>query len=101
MKITILCVGKIKEKFYRDAIEEYAKRLTRYCKLEIIEVADEKTPDGASATEEMQIRQKEGERVLARLEKCRQSSSYVMALSHRRQGTRFGRTLTETGKIGN
>ena len=55
MKITILCVGKIKEKFYRDAIEEYAKRLTRYCKLEIIEVADEKTPDGASATEEMQI----------------------------------------------
>ena len=81
MKITILCVGKIKEKFYRDAIEEYAKRLTRYCKLEIIEVADEKTPDGASATEEMQIRQKEGERVLARLEKCRQSSSYVMALA--------------------
>ena len=65
MKITILCVGKIKEKFYRDAIEEYAKRLTRYCKLEIIEVADEKTPDGASA----------------RLEKCRQSSSYVMALA--------------------
>lgn len=81
MKITILCVGKIKEKFYRDAIEEYAKRLTRYCKLEIIEVVDEKTPDGASATEEMQIRQKEGERVLARLEKCRQSSSYVMALA--------------------
>lgn len=81
MKITILCVGKIKEKFYRDAIEEYAKRLTRYCKLEIIEVADEKTPDGASAAEEMQIRQKEGERVLARLEKCRQSSSYVMALA--------------------
>ena len=60
MKITILCVGKIKEKFYRDAIEEYAKRPTRYCKLEIIEVADEKTPDGASATEEMQIRQRRG-----------------------------------------
>ena len=42
MKITIVCVGKIKEKFYRDAIDEYAKRLSKYCKLEIIEVADEK-----------------------------------------------------------
>ena len=46
MKITILCVGKIKEKFYRDAIAEYSKRLSRYCKLDIIEVADEKTQIG-------------------------------------------------------
>ena len=46
MKITILCVGKIKEKYFRDAIAEYEKRLGRYCKLEIVEVADEKTPDG-------------------------------------------------------
>ena len=44
MKITILCVGKIKEKYFRDAIAEYEKRLGRYCKLEIVEVADEKTP---------------------------------------------------------
>lgn len=42
MKITILCVGKIKEKYFRDAIAEYEKRLGRYCKLEIVEVADEK-----------------------------------------------------------
>ena len=48
MKITVLCVGKIKEKFFADAIKEYSKRLSRYCKLEIVEVADEKTPDGAS-----------------------------------------------------
>jgi len=47
MKITILCVGKIKEKFYREAIEEYGKRLGRYCRFEIIEVADEQTPDKA------------------------------------------------------
>lgn len=47
MKITILTVGKIKEKFFRGAVEEYSKRLSRYCKLEIIEVADEKTPDHA------------------------------------------------------
>ena len=48
MKISIVCVGKIKEKFYRSAIDEYSKRLSRYCKLEVIEVADEKTPDNAS-----------------------------------------------------
>lgn len=64
MKITILTVGKIKEKFYRDAISEYGKRLSRYCKLEILEVADEKTPDGCSETESELIRQKEGERLL-------------------------------------
>ena len=60
MKITILCVGKVKEKYFTGAIEEYAKRLSRYCKLEIVEVADEKTPDGASVALEEQIKQKEG-----------------------------------------
>lgn len=64
MKITIICVGKIKEKFYRDAIDEYAKRLSRYCTLNIIEVADEKTPDRCSVTEEEQILLKEAERIL-------------------------------------
>lgn len=64
MKITILCVGKVKEKFYRMAIDEYVKRLGRYCKLEIIEVADEKTPDNASEHEETLIKDKEGERIL-------------------------------------
>lgn len=64
MKITIITVGKIKEKYLRDAIAEYAKRLSRYCKLKIIEVADEKTPDQASETVEEQIRDKEGERIL-------------------------------------
>ncbi len=55
MKITILAVGKVKERFYREAVGEFAKRLNRYCKLEIIEVADEKTPDGAGEMEEKQI----------------------------------------------
>lgn len=50
MKITLITVGKIKEKYLKDAIAEYSKRLSRYCKLEIIEVADEKTPDNASET---------------------------------------------------
>lgn len=64
MKITVITVGKIKEKYLREAIAEYTKRLSRYCKLEIIEVADEKTPDQAGETVEEQIRDKEGERIL-------------------------------------
>ena len=64
MKITLITVGKIKEKYLKDAIAEYSKRLSRYCKLEIIEVADEKTPDQASETVEEGIRAKEGERIL-------------------------------------
>ena len=64
MNISIICVGKIKEKFYRGAIEEYSKRLRRYCKLDIIEVSDEKTPDNASIKEEIQIKDKEGEAIL-------------------------------------
>lgn len=63
MKITLITVGKIKEKYLKDGIAEYSKRLSRYCKLEIIEVADEKTPDQASETMEEQIRDKEGERI--------------------------------------
>lgn len=77
MKITILCVGKIKEKFYRDAIAEYTKRLSRYCKLEIVEVADEKTPDRASETLEQQIKEKEG----ARMEKYLQDGAFLCALA--------------------
>ena len=67
MKIDILCVGKIKEKFYRDAIDEYAKRLSKYCKFEIIEVDDEKTPDKASDVMEEQIKLKEAQRILTKI----------------------------------
>ena len=77
MKITILCVGKVKEKFYRDAIGEYQKRLSRYCKLEIVEVTDEKTPDGASETVENQIKEKEGKRILSKI----REEDYVIALA--------------------
>ena len=67
MKITLITVGKIKEKYFTDAIAEYAKRLSRYCKLEIVEVPDEKTPDGASEALETQIKEKEGERILSKI----------------------------------
>ena len=64
MKITILTVGKIKEKYLKDAIAEYSKRLSKYCKLEVIEVADEKTPENASENVENAIRAKEAERLM-------------------------------------
>lgn len=64
MKITLITVGKIKEKFFREAVGEYEKRLSRYCRLEIRETADEKTPEKASEVQREQILQKEGERIL-------------------------------------
>ena len=77
MKITILSVGKSKEKYWNDAIAEYAKRLSRYCKLELVEVVDEKTPDGASEKLEEQIKRKEGQRVLDKIP----ADAYVLALA--------------------
>ena len=76
MKITLITVGKIKEKYLKDASAEYSKRLSRYCKLEIVEVADEKTPDNASDTVEDAIRDKEGERIL----KYIKEDAYVITL---------------------
>lgn len=64
MKITVVCVGKIKENFYREAVAEYQKRLGKYCRIKLVEVADEKTPDGAGALVEDQIKEKEAKRIL-------------------------------------
>lgn len=64
MKIDICCVGKVKESYFRGGIEEYSKRLSKYCKLDVLEVADEKTPDKASEALETEIKRKEGERLL-------------------------------------
>lgn len=77
MKITICTVGKVKEKFFRDAISEYAKRLGRYCRLEIVEVDDESTLDRASDVVCEAIKQKEGARLLAHIKE----DSYVIALA--------------------
>ena len=77
MKITVLAVGKIKEKYFTGAVEEYAKRLSRFCRLELVEVPDEKTPDGAGRAQELQIRIKVGERILQKLP----GSSFVVALA--------------------
>ena len=76
MKITIITVGKIKEKYLKDAIAEYSKRLTKYCKLDIVEVADEKTPDNASEIVEEAIRDKEAERIMKHIK----DDMYVVTL---------------------
>lgn len=76
MKITVLAVGKIRERYLQDAIEEYRKRLSKYCKLEIIEVADEKVPEQAGSAMEDVIRNKEAERLL----KYIKSDAYVITL---------------------
>jgi len=77
MNIILITVGKIKEKYLKDAIAEYSKRLSRYCKLEIIELQDEKTPENASEKEEFQIKGKEGEAIL----KAIKDNMFVVALA--------------------
>ena len=77
MQIDIVCVGKIKEAFFRSALEEYKKRLGRYCRLNELEVTDEKTPENASEDETRQIKEKEGLRILSRLK----DDAYVIALA--------------------
>ena len=77
MKITLVTVGKIKERYFEDAIKEYSKRLGRYCRLDIIQVQDEKTPDGAGEAMERQIKDKEGQHILSNIK----DGAYVIALA--------------------
>ena len=76
VKVSLYVVGKIKEKFFTDAISEYSKRLSAYCNLNIVEVADEMTKDGASAKEIAEIKASEGKKLLAKIPQ----DAYVCAL---------------------
>lgn len=76
MKVSIIAVGKVKESYFRDGISEYSKRLSKYIKLEIVEVADEKTPERASENEQKLIKEKEGQRILKHIK----DDAYVIAL---------------------
>ncbi|MBR6006436.1 MAG: 23S rRNA (pseudouridine(1915)-N(3))-methyltransferase RlmH [Clostridia bacterium] len=67
MKLRIICVGRLKEKFYEDAVNEFKKRLSRYAETEIVELPDEKAPEKLSAAELEQVKLAEGRRILARL----------------------------------
>ena len=76
MKITIITVGKLKEKYLKEAVSEYSKRLGKYCRLEIIEVADEKISEGMSGAEEELVLSKEGGKIL----KYIRDDAYVITL---------------------
>ena len=76
MNIKLICVGGIKEEFYKKAVEEYLKRLSRYVKLEVLEVKDEKTPAKASMLEEEKIKETEAQRILSKLK----DNAYIIIL---------------------
>lgn len=76
LNINIICVGKIKESFFREAILEYSKRLSKYCKLEITELADEKIPNNPSPKIIEDIKQKEGNNIISHIKK----DSFVICL---------------------
>lgn len=67
MKLTIIAVGKLKEKYLKDGIAEYSKRLTRFCDLEIIEIEDEQVPENISAANALQVKRKEAEKILKKV----------------------------------
>ncbi|MEN1759787.1 23S rRNA (pseudouridine(1915)-N(3))-methyltransferase RlmH [Anoxynatronum sibiricum] len=67
MQLTILSVGKIKEKYVKQGVDEYVKRLSRYCQLQLVEVPDEKAPENLSPAEEEQVKKREGEQLLKRM----------------------------------
>ena len=77
MKVTVIGVGRLKEKYWQAAIEEYSKRLSKYVKLDIIEVADEKAPETLSAAEEDIVKRNEGARILKNIK----DGDYVIALA--------------------
>lgn len=77
MRISIICVGKIKEKYLKLGIDEFKKRLSKYCKLEIIELDDEKAPENLSDKEMLMIKEKEGKKILSKIK----DNSYVIALA--------------------
>ncbi len=100
MNITVISVGKLKEKYLKLAIDEYSKRLSRYCKLDIIELPDEKTPDNASEKEELQIKEKEGQLILSRIK----DNMFVIAMdlnAKQLSSEEFGTFIDKCGVMGN
>jgi len=77
VNISIITVGKLKEKYLKMGIDEYLKRLSAYAKMDIIEVPDEKAPEELSETEMLQVKQKEGEKILAKIS----TDAHVIALA--------------------
>ncbi len=96
MNIKIITVGKLKEKYLKMGIAEYTKRLGAYCKMELIEVADEKAPEKLSEAEMIQVKEKEGERILAKIS----DQAYVFALAiegDQRTSEKFSKEIEQLG----
>ena len=97
MRINIVCVGKIKEKYLKLGIDEFKKRLSKYCKLEIIELEDEKAPENLSDKEMLMIKEKEGKKILSKIK----DNSYVIALAIDGKNLSSSEELAETiNKLG-
>jgi 23S rRNA (pseudouridine1915-N3)-methyltransferase len=100
MNITIIAVGKLKEKYLKQAVDEYSKRLGRYCRLDIIELSDEKTPDNASEKDELIIKEKEGRAILSKI----RENAYVIALDlngKQLSSEEFSKFIDNCGIMGN
>lgn len=76
MNVTIVCIGKLKERYWTDAVQEYSKRLSKYCTLLINELKEEKAPDNPSNAEEIAVREAEGKSILKQIK----NEAYVIAL---------------------
>ena len=96
MNIKIICVGKLKEKYWKQGIAEYSKRLGKFCKFEIVEVADEKAPESLSQSEMDTVMAKEGERILDHIK----DKEYVYALAilgKERTSEAFAKEIADLG----
>lgn len=99
MNIKVICVGKLKEKYLKQGIAEYSKRLSKFCKFEVIEVSDEKAPEKLSLAEMEAVKQKEGERILHKI----RDKEYVYALAiegTERSSEEFASELEKLGTYG-
>ncbi len=99
VNISIITVGKLKEKYLKQGIQEYVKRLQPYAKIEIIEVPDEKAPENLSEAEMQQVKQKEGERILQKIS----PDSHVIALAiegKQETSEQFAKTLDNLATYG-
>lgn len=68
MKISMICVGKLKETYLKEACQEYLKRLSRHCHIEVVEVADEKAPENLSSAQELTVKEKEADKILSKIQ---------------------------------
>lgn len=99
MNIKIVCVGKLKEKYFKDAIAEYEKRLGRFCKFKIIQVPDEKAPEKLSAAQDEQVKEIEAQRILSKIKD--KEYVYVTAIKGKqRSSEEFAKEIKDLGTYG-